>query len=277
MHSFEILIKSFLRMDCLKKLLNSIIRYHPNITVRIADDSVPEKDLDPSFKEQKVLKKMLIERKEIVKFVSKNPNLHFYSLSFDSGLSAGRNFLVNKVEAPYFVLMEDDFVVTKKTDLYKLHQVIKSDKDIVVVGGGVADWGESTRRRRPGRLVKGSDGNYHKILLGMNCPRVDVAGVKCIPCRYVPNFFMGNIELFRKYELKWEEELKIGNEHAIFFINLPTELKVYYTGECIIDHWTSRNLLYRRFRIDRINAMKRKANKILGGTVRPGAARTDYR
>ncbi len=277
MHDFEILIKSFLRMGCLKRLLDSIIEHYPSIVVRIVDDSVPEKDLVYPPKQQKILERILREREEIVEFVSQYPNLHFYSLPFDSGLSVGRNFLVGKVEAPYFVIMDDDFVVTKRTDLNKLHQVIESDKDIVLVGGRVADNGKYTRRRRPGKMVKGSDGNYHKVLLGVNCPRVDVAGVKCIPCRYVPNFFMASIKLMRKHELKWEEELKIGNEHAIFFITMPAELKIYYTGECTVDHWSRRNRLYRRFRIDRIGVMKRKANKILGCMVRPGAARIDHR
>jgi len=277
MHNFEILIKSFLRMGCLKRLLDSIIKHYPSIVVRIADDSVPEKHIAYPPKQQSVLERVLRERKEIVEFVSQYPNLHFYSLPFDSGLSAGRNFLVDKVETPYFVIMDDDFVVTKRTDLNKLHQVIESDKDIVLVGGRVADKGTSSRRRRPGKLVKRPDGNYVKVLLGVNCPRIDVAGVKCILCRYVPNFFMASAKLIRKHELKWEEELKIGNEHAIFFITMPTELKIYYTGECTVDHWPSRNLLYRRFRIGRIGAMKRKANKILGCMVTPGAARIDHR
>ncbi len=276
MDSFEILIKSFLRMGCLKRLLDSIIEHYPSITVRIVDDSVPKKDQVYPDKQQRILERMLRDREEIIEFMSKHPNFHFYSLSFDSGLSAGRNFLVSKVEAPYFVIMDDDFVVTRETDLYKLHRVIESDKDIVLVGGRVADSGKHTRRRRPGKIVKGPDGNYFKVLLGVNCPRIDVAGVKCISCRYVPNFFMASTKLIRKYELKWEEELKVGNEHAIFFINMPAELKIYYTGECTVDHWGSCNHLYRRFRIDRTGEMKRKANKILGCTIKQGATRMEH-
>ncbi len=276
MYDFEILIKSFLRMNLLRRLLNSIAEHYPGITVRIIDDSVPEKGLTLPPKQQKILETVLTARKEIVKFVDRHPNFHLYSLPFDSGLSAGRNFLVSKVEASYFVIMDDDFVVTKRTNLNKLHQVIESDKDIVLVGGRVSDHGKGSKRRRPGKLVKGLDGNYFKVLLGVNCPRIDVAGVKCILCRYVPNFFMASTKLMRKHELKWEEELKIGLEHAIFFLNIPDELKIYYTGECTIDHWHTINRLYKRFRIDRTAEMKGKAEKILGCTIKQEATRMKY-
>lgn len=40
-------------------------------------------------------------------------NLQYFDLEKDCGLSAGRNFLLNKVQTKYFVLADDDFVFDK--------------------------------------------------------------------------------------------------------------------------------------------------------------------
>ena len=95
MDEVTIIIKTLDRCDCLINLLDSIFKKYPKIRVLVGDDS------EISSKE-KVMKKF------------GEYNLKYFDLEKDCGLSAGRNFLLNKVQTKYFVLADDDFVFDKK-------------------------------------------------------------------------------------------------------------------------------------------------------------------
>ncbi len=274
MQDYEILIKSFLRMKHLERLLKSIITYYPDVTVHIADDSVPESDLQLHPKRQRMLDAQLTHRKYIVRFIKQHPNMHLHNLPFDTGMSAGRNFLLEQVSAPYFVLMEDDFAVTQKTKLDRLHQVITSDPNIIIVGGGVADYGK--RRKSPGEIII-SNGNFRLVHYGKNAPRKTVAGVECMPCKFVSNFFMGNKYLFDKYDIDWAPELKACTEHALFFYSMPQEVDIYFTKECTIDHFPGGSDLYRSYRTGRLRSQQEELKKISGRVHLFGQTTSKYR
>ena len=137
MNNYEILIKSFLRFNFLQKLLNSIERFYPNTTIRIVDDS-PTQDDSRGFPQQH-LQEVMGREARFLKFISGKENIHFYKMPFDIGLSAGRNYLLDKCQTKYFVLMEDDFHVTSRTNLSRLERVISSSSDIVIAAGGTIE------------------------------------------------------------------------------------------------------------------------------------------
>ncbi len=261
MGNFEILIKSFLRMQQLERLLHTIITYYPDITVHIADDSVPESDLQLQPAHRVILDAQLAYRKDIIQFTKQYPNMHFHNLPFDTGMSAGRNFLLEQVSAPYFVIMEDDLAVTQDTKLDKLHRVITSDPNIVLVGGGVVDHG---RRRRPPGEITLSNGNFRLVHYGKNAPRKIIADVECIPCGFVSNFFMGSKRLFDKYDIGWAPELKACTEHSLFFYSMPQEVDIYWTSECTINHYPGGHGLYMRFRNGRLRSQQAELKRISG-------------
>jgi len=92
-----ILIKTFKRPKTLKRLLDSIKRFYPDIPVIVLDDS--------------------------------NPECEF---GFDIGLSKGRNELVKKCQTKYCAIIDDDCVFNEKTDLDKiLKELIDKDLDIL--------------------------------------------------------------------------------------------------------------------------------------------------
>lgn len=51
--------------------------------------------------------------------------MQYYNLEKDCGLSAGRNFLLNKIQTKYFVLADDDFVFDQKTNLERAVQILE--------------------------------------------------------------------------------------------------------------------------------------------------------
>lgn len=272
MYNFEILIKSFIRFDSLKRLIDGIIKYFPDVIVRIADDSIPDRDLNLKPHEQEILRKQLARRDDLLDFIDGYSNIHFYSLPFDTGLSAGRNFLVKKVQLPYFVIMDDDFIITKRTDLDRLYRVVTSKDNIILVSGGV-DYGR--HMMRIGEVTIGKDGQYHKVLYGKNAPRIKLSDVECIPCRLAPNFFIANIELFKRYNLWWEPDIKTYCEHALFFLRIPDSLEIYYTEECIVNHDNRGNRLYRRYR-GRKEGMMNIVKRVTNRTVKQRITQTKY-
>lgn len=269
MKDYEIIIKSFLRMGRLKRLLHSIVEHFPGVTVRIADDSAPGRDPAISQKHRELLKPTLAHRKQIIEFVEQFPNIHFYELPFDTGLSAGRNFLVERVETPYFVLMDDDFIVTSNTRLDRLHKVITSSPSVVIVGGSVIDFNAKHPKgwHRPPGDVEIINGHFRLILYGKNAPKKTVAGVRCTPCGLPHNFFMGSKKLFDEHNLRWEPTLKTCVEWTIFFYSVPKELDVYHTVECAIDHRPGPGrvgALYKKLRLDRMHEQNEELKRISG-------------
>lgn len=262
MYSFEILIKSFIRFDGLRKLVESIDRFYPGVVVRIADDS-PSLDDCKGFP-QSHLKRVLTEKEITLKQLEKRDNTHIYIMPFDSGLSAGRNLLVDKCQSRYFVLMEDDFRVIKQTDLSKLEKVIKSSDNIVIAAGGVVSR-HGVCRRTVGE-VREENGELIKYIYGKYAPYITVGSVQCIKCRYSFNFFMGNRDLFKEYNIRWEEKIKVTREHAYFFHHLPKELEMYYVANVRVGHFHNTPHCYRRYRFRFLSSnlpgqLRRNANK----------------
>lgn len=274
MQNYEILIKSFLRFLSLGKLVRSIIKYYPDVTVHIADDSVPEEDLNLNIYHQATLRDALAQREHILKLVAGRPNIHFHNLPFDTGLSAGRNFLVKQVKAPYFLIMDDDFVVTKQTKLDRLYSVVSSGSKTILAGGTVMDYGKSPKI--PGEIIVKND-KFIRIPYGKNAPRVDIAGINCMPCRFVSNFFMTNTIMFKEYDLWWEPSIKAGMEHALFFYGIPEELKIYYVPSCKIDHFPASNRLYYKYRSTRLAEQSKILKEICGRNIRWGGGPAKYR
>lgn len=133
-------IKTFERPECLKKLVNSIRQYYPNIRVVISDDS-------------------------------KNPELiegtdHF-TMPFYSGSSAGRNLGLSKIETEYMVTLDDDFVFTTTTRLEEWVKILDNTTIDLVSGNvdarrfeGLIDLSD-----RKCRLIHGSRGEEGELKL----------------------------------------------------------------------------------------------------------------
>lgn len=235
---YTFIIKTFNRYDNLINLVNSIKKYYNGVKLIIFDDSTNKKDIN---------KLITYENKKIIdKYVN-------------VGLSAGRNIMIENVETPLFLLLDDDFLLDDNCNLGVSYEIIKQGFDIV--GGEVYDFGPSSAKSNQPRDFlgllekKGNDlylhvhknKGYHN-----NHPLYD----------FILNFFVGKTESFKNN--KWDDNLKLG-EHLDFFIRIDKSLKITYTNDFQIKHYqdTISNVEYTNYRntvYDYIKIFKKKHN-----------------
>ena len=193
-----LLIKSFLRKDCVDRLIKSIRKFYPTIKIVVVDDS----GRDYNFCYDK--------------------NIKTYNIGFDSGLSYGRNYGVSKIDTKYFVLLDDDFVFTEKTDLIKMFNIL-TKHPLDILGGLIY---ENGKRLDYYGYINYSDG---VITCKSGYEKLD----EYFSTEIVPNFFMAKTDSIKKH--KWCDDLKLC-EHTIFFFNILNKLSVGFTEGVIVDH-----------------------------------------
>lgn len=200
--NLSIIIKTFNRPNALIKLLESINRFYPNIKILIADDG--NDCISPDYQSY----------------------AQYFKLPYDVGLSYGRNFLIDKVDTEYLLLLDDDFEFTEKTDINKLYQAIKKNKDLDIIGGLVNNFGNEPIYYNNKLVLKdGTLYHYRKQNNGYinNIPLFDI----------ILNFFIARTQSIRK--IRWDDDLKVI-EHEDFFLRCKGFLKIGYLEEVQINH-----------------------------------------
>ena len=171
-----IIIKSFLRPLALTALIVSIRNMYPDIKIHVADDGdLPEVPFGIDM---------------------------FYRLPFDTGLSKGRNFLVDTVTTSYTVLLDDDTLFNEQSRLEYAIRVLSKFKLLDIVAGYYL----------PRRFF-----GQHKIENGVLIRDMHLASdvIDGFPLfDFVPNFFVARTSALKK--VRWDEELKIM-EHMDYF------------------------------------------------------------
>lgn len=218
-----ILIKSFMRPECVNNLLMSI-RMRYDIKILIVDDSKDSLNFDY------------------------DKNIKTYNIEFDSGLSAGRNYGVSKIDTPYFLLCDDDFEFTEKTDLVKWLEILKKS-DLDILGGDVIMNGR--RIDYFGLLEKIDDKLYYKKGFHNETEFYKEYDL-------VLNFFIAKTKKIKKY--KWDDSLKLA-EHTAFFFDNKGKLKIGHTELFSINHQQVRDTDYSKFRDRAKNFFKEWMNK----------------
>lgn len=225
MDEVTIIIKTLDRCDCLINLLDSIFKKYPKIRVLVGDDS------EISSKE-KILSKF------------NQYNLQYYNLEKDCGLSAGGNFLLNKIQTKYFVLADDDFVFDQKTNLERAVQILE-EKKLDIIGGYIRNY----------KIIKS---NWDKLLvliqkiLKYELPTNYIGTLKMEGNTFyadytvhsfpefaetdlVLNFFLAKTERIKEIH-GWDPKLKL-QEHTEFFYRVKlNNLKVGFTNELSVQH-----------------------------------------
>src|SRR5262245_4005966 len=97
---FTFIIKTLLRPRCVHRLIDSIFAMYPTAQILVADDSPTP-----------------ISRKDV----------KIFHLPNDCGISFGRNYLVDRVDTPFFVCCDDDVVLTQETHIDKLLLPLHAD------------------------------------------------------------------------------------------------------------------------------------------------------
>lgn len=202
------IIKTFERPECLEILINSIKKYYPNLPIIVADDS---------------------------RIPTKRNDVDYHIIPFDSGISKGRNYLVQHVKTPYVLLLDDDYCFIEETNLEKLLYVLENS-DIDIVGGR---W-----------VWKNKVHSYHGILEcenGVLTHKKGSYGEDC-GCKLVDiihNFFLAKTDTLRLYP--WDDRFKI-NEHEDYFLTHKNKIKVALHPEVFIYHKQYRSKAYNKYR-----------------------------
>lgn len=195
-----IVIKTFERPYCINRIIDSIFYYYPKMTVIVADDSSNPGEID---------------------FVD------YHKLPFNSGISYGRNFLLDKVKTKYFLLLDDDFFFTEKTNLDTLLNVLEQN-DIDLVAGNLKE--NLNLREFSGIGVMRLEGRTLYITRKKYIAKFP----NYYTCDFVPNFFMANTKRIKQAGA-WDNELKV-QEHWAFFYKIRGKVKTAFCPEVEIEH-----------------------------------------
>lgn len=217
------IIKTFERIDNIRRILKSISKLSFKSKVIVADDSTnPTKDI----------------------IVSEFPELelNYIVLPFDTGLSKGRNIMLEQVNTPYFFLCDDDYIFTDDVNMNFLIDTL-DNTDIDILGSTYYQYLNTNYFElgkkfiaqvllHLGILVKPKS-TYN--FFGSIVIKDAVCYYKKIEyqhpftyCDFVLNCFLAKTASFKKKNLRWKEELKMG-EHEHFFIDAKSKNAVVAT------------------------------------------------
>jgi GT2 family glycosyltransferase len=232
------IIKTFQRPKDLDRLIRSIRRYYPEMQILVGDDG-----FEPSPRS----------------------DVGYLRLPDDIGLSAGRNALLECVETPYFLLLDDDWQFFGKTKIENLTQLVDSGELDIAAGNQLKvkrKLGFINRRKLlPYHgLFDFRDNKLHLVRGGRD------EGKDYLACDITHNFFVARTDTIRALG-GWDPELHI-NEHEEFFVRMQRNgLRVGYRSEVLILHWVSRPAGYEKFRnrsYHRVAAEKIGVESIVG-------------
>ncbi|MCI0575019.1 MAG: glycosyltransferase [Chloroflexi bacterium] len=277
----SIIIKTFDRCSCLGSLLASIVTLDLPCPVLIADDS------QESY-QATVLKKY---GRWIEKYIV---------LPFDSGLSKGRNVLLENVRTKYFVLCDDDFIFDKRADLLFMQQNLE-EGGLDILGGLyynrpllIADQERALLKN----LLRGKVRTSWRMILwhifqnqtlrhglfkrlfekekpwtyyGRFEINDHILNLYPLPnseyrppyvlCDYIPNFFLARTEALREKNVYWNDEIRYYGEHLDFFLRAKRQgLVVGMSREVGVIHQPIHTSMYRRGRND--HAVLLRANDL---------------
>lgn len=239
MDEITMIIKTFERPKCIKRLVESIYAYYPDAIILIGDDS------EISCKDE--LEKKYAEKK-----------LRVFELPKDSGLSYGRNFLLENVETEYFLLLDDDFVFDEKTNIEYCLNMLK-EKDLDILGGYfrnykiVNTWFDKIivlsqkifRYEIPTNYIGKLDFDEKTRTLYASYERHRFPEYELTDI--VHNFFIGKTKKVL-LENPWDNDLKL-QEHTPFFLEAKRKgFKVATTNHLSIRHMPERLKKYNGFR-----------------------------
>lgn len=177
-----VLIKSCLRLDSVYRLYKSVRKNHPHVPIVVVHDLCEE---------------------EVVTF-PEDEALTLLTFCEDLGLSGGRNIGLGAISTPYFILMDDDFVVPPSFSLEKAVSQI-SERSSDIMSFSFYDLVFFERRYRG---VYEEDINTKALVVNNTIcnDRLD----------FVLNCFIAKTEAIKN--ILWDEKIKLGYEHDDFFI-----------------------------------------------------------
>lgn len=216
-----ILIKTFKRPNICQRLINSIRDFYPEIKIFVLDDDENETNF------------LNIDR--------------YIKTEFDIGISAGRNRLVNECETPYCMILDDDCIFLKETNIASLIKELK-DRDLDIL--------------QP-KVIQDDVNLKYQGIISIDGTTIKHTRKEDGLMDYVLNIFIAKTDTLKKY--KWDERFKTG-EHAQYFFDHKGKMKIGVSDVATIEH--------KHFNKDDYNEYRNKAyNYIKMGLKKDGFTR----
>ena len=171
-------VKTFERPRMLARLLRSIRRIHPSLKVIVVDDSKHPQDV---------------------------PGATVIRLPFDQGISAGRQAGLDAVETTRLLMLDDDYVFYRGTDILAASAVLDRHPEVDLVGGAVV--------HLPLHTVTDYGRFDHRM--DARLPRRPTPSIGGMPVRFkTANFFLATANSLRR--VGWRSDLKRAEHHEFF-------------------------------------------------------------
>ena len=237
MEELSIVIKTFERPNCLKRLLTSIKNVCPDLKIILVDDSkLPS--LSPG---------------ELEAF---HLDIKYIKTEFNIGLSKGRNIGLQAVTTEYFLLLDDDFVLDAFSNIYGALKLVKS-RGFDILGGRVVDVNPNDDEIE----IRNFMGHFQKVDDRLICNSLN-NDLKLVQCDFVLNFFIGKTASVKK--VLWDEELFLL-EHLDFFYRASQKgLKIYFYKDFFTFHQQENNRHYLKYRNNSIKKYSKLLRRKLG-------------
>jgi GT2 family glycosyltransferase len=213
------IVKTFERPRSLDRLVRSIRRFYPQLRVIVGDDSVtayPRTDVD------------------------------YVRLPVDVGVAAGRNAMLELVETPYVLTLDDDIAFTRETKIERLIETIERH-DAALVAGDLIDCEKKfpigvRRTRQVYYGVIRREGDSLRLVPGHASTRGEA-----YECDLTPQFFLARTDLLRKLG-GWFAPLKMDDHQELFLRLKEQGLRVLHRPDVWAEHWQESPLVYAAFR-----------------------------
>lgn len=215
-----LLVKTFMRPECLDNFLNSIAEYQIEWDLKFADVVIVD-DSDDEYNEKNL---EVISKYESV-------NVTYKHFDFNSlGLSKGRNIGLESTKTEYFVYCDDDFLLDKNCGIKYVLDMAK-EKNLDVLAGYY-------------RNLKSLDSDKVKNLNWIGfiqendefdvCTIYENLFPEFLKCDIVQNFYIGKTESIK--DIGYPEDIRT-NEHNLVFLRFKQHgLKVYSTLKLYVRH-----------------------------------------
>lgn len=218
LNELTLLIKTFERPYAVKRLVKSIRRRYPSIKIVVVDDSREPISLD---------------------------DVTMIILPYDSGASAGRNAALEQIKTRYFMLLDDDFVFSRRQKLGALLAEIERYPDIDVLGGRVIDLPLYIVHDFQDMPMQSADNATIPVGTQFGDNRV---------VKKTTNFFIARTESIKR--VRWNESLKT-EEHSEFFKRAFGKITTAFKPDLLILHAKTpfdRAYLAKRYRYAKVRS-----------------------
>ncbi|XP_013382102.1 beta-1,4 N-acetylgalactosaminyltransferase 1 [Lingula anatina] len=225
-----VIIKTANRLGVTKRLVESIFQFYENLKIIVVDEANPE-----------LLRRNESFRKEYDEWrhytSTTRGKVYYIQVQKDAGISHGRNVGLFIVRTKYFLLLDDDMIFDKETNIRKLKELL-DHTNLVVVGGFI----------RENRIKLAINGIFRVHADQFNVLRTYINEyqlmaydrVRCYPECYVvdaiSNFFLARTDAILDVG-GWDVKLRVG-EHRDFMLTLrKNNYPVAVCTDVIIEHF----------------------------------------